>query len=82
MHCQKRGLEFWKNFRYCVKIEQGKETKFVVSVDWADKTTEFMTKKECNEKGVLVQFFDLETAVELMNGLYCNGHNASIAPLV
>lgn len=88
MKCQKRGLEFWRNFRYCVKIEQyfpdtGKtETKFVVDVDWSDKTTSFITQKEAAEKGMLIQFFDLETAVELMNGLYLNGHRASIAPLV
>lgn len=88
MNRQKRGLKFFENFRYCVKVEKyypdtGKtETEFVVDVDWKNKTTDLMTREEATTKGVLIQFFDLETAVELMNGLYCNGFKVAMAPAV
>lgn len=81
-----RGLGFWKNFTYRVKIEFYKpktkqtELNFVTAVNYDDKTFEFNTLDEIKKENKDICVFNLEEAVELMNSMVCNGFSASIEP--
>lgn len=81
-----RGLEFWKNFTYRVKIrfynpsKKEWEDDFVKKVNHLDKTFEYGTVEEISQKGQKILTFKLEEAVELMNSMVLNGYMASIEP--
>lgn len=79
-----RGLKFWENFTYRVKIEffypkTGKtDVCYVTKVDLNNKSFEFKSKTEV--KNEEISKFKLTMAVELMNSMVLNGYNASIEP--
>lgn len=86
MKGQTRGLEFWENYTYRIKIEfyypktKEKEFRFVTKVNFGTKTFEYKTLEEIEKEGADIQAFKLEEAVELMNCMYINGYQASIEP--
>lgn len=86
MKGQTRGLEFWENYTYRIKIEfyypetKEKETNFITKVDFGAKTFEYKTLEDIEKEGAEIQAFKLEEAVELMNCMYINGYCVSIEP--
>lgn len=87
-----RPKDFWKNFRYAIIILD--ETvlvdgtmcdgvayiKYVTKIHQETKMFEMNDEEKIKELGLKIPTFPLDTAVELMNSMVCNGFKASITP--
>ena len=81
-----RGLGFWKDFTYRIRVEfyypETKEEKktYVTDVNFSQKSFEFKTLEEIKKEKKQIKIFKLDEAIELMNSMVCNGYTALIEP--
>ncbi len=80
-------MDFWKNFTYRIRIsnvyfkkEQEFKDCYVTAVNDEDKTFDYHTEEEIEEKSLKILKFRLNRAVDLMNSIFCNGYLSSIEP--